>query len=350
MINEIYFLRVVFMMMIFMHHIYPDCPACGFEAVSAFFVIGGFCMTLGYKERIDRGLFSWKEFLGKRFLKYYPIHWFALVLFIVVTQDFVIKKRLLLNIFLLQSWIPDKNIYFSYNGTSWYLCNSLFFAVVFPYLLRILNKLPIAIIRILPILLACFCLIENLIIPNEFKHAIIYIHPISRLLDCIFGMCIAILYMDYILKPSFSKIQPKIFFLDVLIILSLAFTILISVLLSPMEYDRIRYLTAIFWIPESILLLLICLRSQIAEASFLKRAINNKYVLFLGRLSLSFYLLHGVIINMAGVIPWYKDVIRPHFFINAVCVLLFTIILSWITHEIIELKFVNYIRLKIWKN
>lgn len=71
---------------------------------------------------------------------------------------------------------------------------------------------------------------------------------------------------------------------------------------------------------------------------------------FLGSISFPFYLLHSVVINATNVIPSYSSIVSSHLYINAIIILVFTLVLSYFTHELIDLKLIKYIQTKLWKN
>lgn len=81
----------------------------------------------------------------------YPLHCFAFVIAMIVYWD---KQRLdsirhisiwiikaFSNLFLLQSWFPKSEFYFSFNAASWYLSTSVVLWFVFPYIHKVINKL-----------------------------------------------------------------------------------------------------------------------------------------------------------------------------------------------------------------
>ena len=72
MIKQLNPLRFILILMIFLHHmnLFPGGGAVG---VASFFVLGGFCMTLGYKDIILSSLhnkFDYLTYLKKRFIKF----------------------------------------------------------------------------------------------------------------------------------------------------------------------------------------------------------------------------------------------------------------------------------------
>ena len=137
MIKSLTPIRFALCMMIFAHHAYGY-SAGGVPAVAAFFLLSGFCLTLGYKERIISGDFDMFGFFKKRLAKFYSIHWVTLIAQLFVSFGLgtlaINKRTLIANVFLMQSWIPERSYYFSYNPIAWYLCTALFAYLCFPML------------------------------------------------------------------------------------------------------------------------------------------------------------------------------------------------------------------------
>lgn len=78
--------------------------AGGTAAVATFFVLSGFCMTLGYKGRINE--IDYFNFVKKRIVRIFPIHWITLcvwlLLALLLKNNFTINiKVLFANFFLL---------------------------------------------------------------------------------------------------------------------------------------------------------------------------------------------------------------------------------------------------------
>lgn len=63
MIKSLTSLRGIFILFIFFHHCLNIYPGGGSMAVAFFFVLGGFSMTLGYKERVLNSEFSYKQYM-----------------------------------------------------------------------------------------------------------------------------------------------------------------------------------------------------------------------------------------------------------------------------------------------
>jgi peptidoglycan/LPS O-acetylase OafA/YrhL len=116
--------------------------------VSFFFVLSGFILIWNYSNLEKKGIF---RFYTKRFLRIYPTHWLVTGLYALSSWNFVSGFAvaslgkwwllvLMMNLCLLQSWIPIPADYFSYNGPSWSVSCEIFFYLMFPLLLFTLKK------------------------------------------------------------------------------------------------------------------------------------------------------------------------------------------------------------------
>ena len=144
-------LRFIAALLVFIHHFKGIFGFTGTglplanNAVSFFFVLSGFILTLVYGRRFESShhhdgnangsaadVFS---FLKRRVARLWPLH-FACLLICVATirylnLDFWIVVS---NLFLVQSWIPDFLYVFGLNNVSWSISTELFFCFAFPLL------------------------------------------------------------------------------------------------------------------------------------------------------------------------------------------------------------------------
>jgi acyltransferase len=128
-----------------MHHYQIDgksvLQAGGAIGVTFFFILSGFLLAYGYKKRLMTREISTSDFYKARAVKLYPLHilCFAAV-FLLGIRNFVTADlpKAVLNLFLLQSWVPSPDYYMSYNAVSWFLSDELFFYLMFPFVLPVL--------------------------------------------------------------------------------------------------------------------------------------------------------------------------------------------------------------------
>ena len=195
MIRSLTSLRFIFAVMIFMHHFSMGervvFPAGGALAVCFFFILSGFVLAYSYWERLEMRQISPISFYIGRLSKLYPLHAMCFTIVMVLVIKSLSWKYIWIapvNIILLQSWIPIKEVYFSYNAVSWFSSDMLFFYLVFPWL--VLKVMVIKWKNLVQygraILTVYFLLVQ--LIPSTWQHAVFYINPCFRLLDFTFGV------------------------------------------------------------------------------------------------------------------------------------------------------------------
>ena len=199
----------IFFTFIFLHHV-QRFEGGGSLSVAFFFVLSGFCMSLGYLHQIFSPDFSYRSYITRRAIKCYPLHWICLLIFLFLIH-FEIHgwKVLSLNATLLQSWIPKKSVYFSYNAGSWYLSDEIFMYAIFPWLARAINIAgKQKRIFILSSITFLYVLLVTLI-PNAHRHAILYINPLVRCIDFIIGIFLAQCFLNFRTNSKSTGLVPR---------------------------------------------------------------------------------------------------------------------------------------------
>ena len=257
MIKELTPIRFALCMMIFAHHAYSY-AAGGAPAVAAFFIMSGFCLTLGYKERILSGNFNYIDYIKVRFAKLYTIHWVTLLAFVVIafcTGDLIISKRkFLVNSLLLQSWIPEQSYYFSYNSIAWYLSTALFAYLCFPMIITMLHKIQLKQRIGLFVAMVIGYGVVAYAMPTEVQHAMLYINPVCRCVDFVIGIYLAELFTSI----KTERIFKYGWLFDIGLIISFVVLNVVSMRMS----DIIRPISAFFWLPACAMILCTCLASK----------------------------------------------------------------------------------------
>lgn len=131
-------IRALCFLGIFLEH--SGVISLGSWGVEVFFVLSGFLMTYNYYDRkIEE---SNLKFAFRKIKKLYPLHIIMMVFVILlcphglywnsIRKSIISLAKLIFNIFLMQSWIPKSEFYFSLNSVSWYLSTATFLYFVFP--------------------------------------------------------------------------------------------------------------------------------------------------------------------------------------------------------------------------
>ena len=115
----------------------PRFLLAGPQMVTFFYVLSGFVLVLAY---YDREEFCAKEFFVKRAARILPVYLLALSLSVAIKifEGNVNPVALVLNILLLQSWIPPYPL--AINAPAWFLSGLMFFYASFPIVLSYLHN------------------------------------------------------------------------------------------------------------------------------------------------------------------------------------------------------------------
>ncbi|MEV7008159.1 acyltransferase [Streptosporangium sp. NPDC051022] len=176
----------------------------GWTGVGFFFVLSGFVLTWSVR-RDDTAPRFWR----RRFFKIYPNHLLtfvvAFLLLTFVSQQVIAPGNAVFNLLLLQAWFPPLEMNQTVNTVSWSLSCELLFYLAFPLLIRVVGRIRderlwlwagavIAVIVALPLVAAA--LPDQPALPwtqaySQPQWWLVYVFPLSRTLDFVFGMLLA---------------------------------------------------------------------------------------------------------------------------------------------------------------
>ncbi|MGI4896383.1 MAG: acyltransferase family protein, partial [Janthinobacterium lividum] len=172
----------------------------GRVGVSFFFVLSGFIVTWAWRQ--DDG--AW-PFLRRRLARIYPAYLVALIAAVVLlklTATDQSPKALLADLFLVQSWVPQRSVFFSGNDVGWSLSCEAFFYAAFPLLLVGLRRLTNTARRVLQVAIVTGIVIiavwAAVFMPDDYFGVggpavfVAYIFPPVRALEFVLGMTIAL--------------------------------------------------------------------------------------------------------------------------------------------------------------
>lgn len=285
-------LRVWAMMMVFLSHssLYPS----GGMGAMTFFVLGGFCMTLGYRDKILSSQFNYLDFVKNRLLKLFPLHWITLLVAVLLQINdgsFVLSRKLIANFMLMQSWIPKMDYYFSFNAVAWYLSTLMLFIILFPAIILLIEKMTQRQRVISFLILMGGYLALLLSVPTSMYHPIIYISPMTRMIDSLVGVALAYLFTAF--KSNLSLLKyGKSSFSVVVVVVVVGLMIIVNLISS----KTLQYVSGIYWLPISIVIFTMAMQHESSNESAVLRFIRLPWVQRLCRGSFSFYLIHQLVI------------------------------------------------------
>ena len=329
MIRTLQSLRFFFIILVVLSHYIGSSFDFGGECgVSFFFMLSGFVLSLAYSERITKGLFSTTPFVVKQWIKIYPLH--ILTFIVMFALDIRLEKycditAVIANILLLQSWVPADSFYFVANSPSWFLCDILFFYVVFSslnkYILRSDNRKLLAISLVVILLYICLMAV----LPTYLVNPILYANPLTRLLDFIVGIILYKLYKSDKGIALRDKLNGKSFLTVSLMELSVILLVVITAILYPHLPQRVRTVS-IFWLAIPLFIFFFAMTDK--HSGVISRFLQGKTMLWLGNISFCIYIIHAPVLRIFNSISVHTGIADP----TLVHFILFTTILILFSH------------------
>lgn len=332
MINSLQSLRFVFAIMILHHHYYGELHIMqtGLFPVAFFFILSGFLMSMGYSKKVLSDSFVYRKFIYKRIVKLFPLNAICVLLPLAwpTLLDIVHKEwhplyyiYTIPDILMIQSWIPIEEVYFSGNAPAWFLSDILFCYMVFPLVVKLLNKRIWQNILLL-FIIAYFVVVS--ILPNHLIHSLVYVNPIFRLLDFVLGIELFIVLRRCSHTSADIEKQNTAFWADT----SFEFVALLSLIISfyvypfiPINYGYV----SLFWVP-SILIVIVFASS---EGGAISKCLSCPFLVYLGSLSFPFYMFHCIVLNWYRIIELHYHFLSNNhllgFFICAIITLIFAL-------------------------
>lgn len=278
------------------------------QGVTFFFILSGFILTYVYRDISNKA--ERKAFWIKRLARLWPLHlfWlFAAILALPTSYLFPYKLSendyalaLVSNIFLLQTWLANTQMGFSFNPPAWSIANELFFYAMFPLTLWLfkskqvfLKVLPIVVPAIASAVFVGYAQVEQLpkMCYGLSQQSLIFTNPLVRILDFNLGMILAFIYFktrDYFQKNSWLNSLIE-FFLLVYVACSVALTPFVRTMLSNLSEPFAYWFanSAMVWLPFSLLILFCAFGKGLISEILLRPSLR-----FLGEISFSLYLCH----------------------------------------------------------
>ena len=321
-------LRFVFIILVVLsHYIGPSFDFGGECGVSFFFILSGFVLSIAYSEKISKESFCTKFFFKKQLIKIYPLHIITFIIMFVLDirlDKYCDPVAVIANLLLLQSWVPANSFYFVANSPSWFLCDILFFYLVFSslnkHILRA-DKRKLLYISII-VLLLYICLMA--VLPSHLVNPILYANPLTRLLDFIIGIILFKLYISDKGIALKDKLVKKSSFVVSSMEFSLILLIVVTAIVYPHLQPRVRTVS-IFWLSIPLTIFFFALSDQ--SKGVVSRFLQGKTMLWLGNISFCLYIIHAPVLRIFNSISaqvGISDLTTIHFILFTTILILFS--------------------------
>lgn len=318
--------------------IFNNCFYEGYFGVTFFFVLSGFVLCYNYYKKINKVTSNnITSFAKKRLAHIYPTHVITFIISLPLLYKDILKYPLknaakaVINIMLLQSFIPKQSVYFSFNAVSWNLSSLMLFYILFPVILNIIkkstkngnSKLAVTYIAILMIVEFIFVTIFKF---SLYSHWLFYISPFFRLLDCTIGMLLAIIYLQN------KECKINLYVINILESISL---LALIVALINFKYINQVYRYGIYYMPFLCFIIYI----YAFQKGFISKVLKKKIFIYLGSISYSFYMIHQLVLRYVG----HFSILKKY----PISIALVSFFISLIAAQILYKYFENPLRKKI---
>ncbi|MBX6383838.1 MAG: acyltransferase, partial [Microbispora sp.] len=304
----------------------------GPTGVGFFFILSGFVLT--WSARADD---TPRRFWRRRFFKVYPNHFFTFLVAALLLTWLVTPPQVgpaLLNLFLLQAWTPDLSVSLSVNSVAWSLSCEAAFYLLFPFLLRRINRIRperlwwwagglLALMWAVPTVVARLPLpTDGPSIPwhnvSQWVFWLAYTAPPVRALDFVLGMVMARIVLSG--KWIGLRLGP-------------AFALLVVGFLAAAVVPVIYRMVAITAIPMA----LVIPAAAMADVKGTKSLLRHPVMMWLGDISFAFYLWHRLVLRFGhmavGAERQWDTLPALGMLLVALAV---TIALSWLLYRFVE--------------
>lgn len=282
---------------------FPWASSFGAVGVDIFIVISGF---LSYRTAKTFRIVSIKEniYMTKcKIHKFYSTHimveFFMLILFIAEQyvegfQTFEVLAVIvggIMSLFLIQSFVPIRRIYYALNGVSWFLSDLVLFYFLTPYINYYLDSYRskpkrriVAIIVTIYILQLALISGVSFYVGGNYKvmHALFYVSPFFRSFEFAIGSCCGALY-----EKIKEGIQSRKYILTSLVCLSLIGLIVVCFSINKVKAEY----GFIFAIPIACILVMSFTLGNITGIT------NNQILIGIGDISFEIFITHFAILS-----------------------------------------------------
>ena len=275
------------------HHFHERWLFEGYSGVTFFFILSGFILTSNYGDAFSiLRRAQVRAFYIARFARIYPLHVLTFFAFFLVDDPSLkgIVARpwpAVANLTLTQSFFPRDSVYFSYNAVSWSLSVEFFFYLLFPLLLWAAHTT--ALNRPAKAAAVCVCIWSAAFSCNwvfrsgALSHWLFYVNPLFRLNDFLIGVVLAVPLRGRLTKAAAKTDR---------VATVLEFASLIGLVVAVCFARRVPLPVRLATYYTPFMAAVVFAFSL--QAGLLTRLLSWRPLQFLGEISFSLYMLHGI--------------------------------------------------------
>lgn len=322
-IESVQAVRAVDFLAIFLSHV--GLTSTGAFGVSVFFILSGFCLVYVYLSGTadldipGGGILKGINFASRKIVKLYPLHIVTLLaVATVLSLTWIMKEQVewqqgiyfILNLFILQAWIPTREGYFSFNAVSWYLSTAAFLYLVFPLFLSVLRKdkrkaiwITVGVVVLQVLIAVLLFRSPEVFFSDNFTKWVTYICPLYRVGDFLIGCMAGYVFLQKSISSDTDEYESKLY-------TAVEVAVILLVLLQIVIYTRYTFWEALkydlYWIPVNTAFIYLFAISRGAVSRTLSR---SRVLLLIGNYSPQAFLIHKIVIEFCGYIVANKAVL-----------------------------------------
>ncbi|RYC40598.1 acyltransferase family protein [Pectobacterium zantedeschiae] len=315
----------------------------GWVSVSFFFILSGFVMNWS-SPSVRNPL----QFYKKRFAKIYPVNIFIIILLLFTGIISIERVDVWLpNLFLIQTWIPQGDIYIGGNVPSWFLSVIAFLYIIYPFLLKLVKKIPTEYLWISVTLCYLALIVVNgaiyTLLPTvpliegwpfevgEIQWWLSYTFPPTRIFEFTIGMLLSRIILE-------GKWIPV--------------SVTTSVILTAVTYciDLFMPFLLSFNLVTLIPLTLLIGSLAVSDLQEKRSFLHAKPMQWLGNISFGFYLIHFLVLRVLNA---WTDGAQYHAVNAALLIMLaggISLTAGWLLYKFIEQPVGNFLTTKTREN
>jgi peptidoglycan/LPS O-acetylase OafA/YrhL len=304
----------------------------GYLGVTFFFGLSGFILTYNYHDKIaSLNLVELRKFFISRVARIYPVHILTFFLSLpLVYQLFPANpraefERAVLNLALVQGFVPIISYYFSFNMPAWSLSCELFFYALLPFILAIWVKIGATTPRrALAMALGLWGLAFSIVWlfqDTTSGHWSFYISPYFRLFDFTLGIAVCFVFLGARRMSHHSRLFFTLMEFGTLAILALLF-FTHEQIPQPFRYG-------VYYTP----LIGMIIGVFAFQRGWLSAILSNRFLILAGEISFSFYMFHQLVLRYFLV----NDLFAANPVPMAALAFSVTVILSYLCYHLFEM-------------
>ncbi len=322
------------------------------EGVSLFFVLSGFILYYVYPALPDAA--ARKRFLLARLARIWPLHLATFLMVIILLPEKALFPyqnppgeqvgMAVVNLLLLQSWVPRIDYYFSYNAVSWSISTEMFFYVAFLFLvINFSRSWHWKFLSLMLFWVLLFIAAEFLNIPGYRPDytgvnlpGLFYVNPLARLNEFVTGMIAGLVFQHVVRTGRIEDLRPST--ATVLEGLSFAFVIaaMFMVFFYSMAFQGEAGEAGRLWLSNggmSFFFAALILILAVGRGG-LSRVMAHPWLVRGGEISFALYMSHQILIRAYIAMGWREWDLTP--FVQVPVAAAIMVAVAWLLWRYVE--------------